>query len=79
MIEPGWTVLTAWAEHCSGPGWSNEIVNVLLVSQWGTYRVQALQPNEQTERMKALFKLSALAAEEMRSAVESAIRTADKP
>lgn len=60
-------IVAAWAEPASGPGWSNTPVWVLIRdSSTGKYRVDALQPHEQTGRMSdILYKVSSIAHTDM--------------
>ena len=58
-------VVTAWAESCSGPGWANQLVWVLVQDREGKLRLEALQPDEQSGDMQAIFRYSALAAADM--------------
>lgn len=69
----GHSVIAAWAERCAGPGWSNQLVNVITMDQWGGLHRHYLQPAEQTLDMLLLFDVSATAAEVMRKAVERAV------
>jgi len=62
-------IVAAWAERCSGPGWSNTIIWYLERDEMGTLRVEAIQPNEQTAEMMELFEFSEVAARRMLSAV----------
>jgi hypothetical protein len=64
-------VVSAWGERCSGPAWANQPVWVLICTAAGGYRLEAIQPQDQTPAMRALFNVSAAAAEEMRRAVEA--------
>lgn len=62
-------VVTAWAEFCSGPGWSNRLVWVLLRDLNGRYSVKAIQPSEQTADMMDHIPYSAMATEKLTAAV----------
>jgi len=35
-------LITAWAEHCSGPGWSNDVLWVLVETAHGKLEVVGL-------------------------------------
>lgn len=49
-------IVGAWAEAPSGPGWSNRLVWVCIRSAWdGSHRVEALQPEEQSEEILSAF------------------------
>jgi len=55
----------AWSEDCNGPGWSNQIIWVLIRDGSGTLRLDSIQPSERTEYMAALHAVSAVVAREM--------------
>jgi len=67
-------IVTAWAEKASGPGWSNFPIWVLIIEPMGTYRLECIQPEEQTDEMRTLFKVSALVAEQMTALVRAAAK-----
>lgn len=67
------TVIAAWAERCSGPGWANAPVWVLVREPDGTLRQDCLQPKEQPADMVALFRVSAAVASDMRRLAERAL------
>lgn len=69
-LEKDDRIVTAWAEACSGPGWQNNIVWVLIHGGDGRHRVEALQPGEQGEEILSLFEFSALTSARMLAAVE---------
>ena len=53
-------VLAAAPEFCSGPGWSNMIVNVHIYDyQANAYRVVYLQPDAITNDMHLIFGIGA--------------------
>lgn len=60
-LEPGDTILTAYAEPASGPGWSNSPVWVVVQGREGKLRQECLQPNEQSEAMRILYAVSTAA------------------
>lgn len=66
-------IITAYAEYCSGPGWVNNIVSVLVQDSDGALRLETLQPDEQTPRMRALFSVSEVSSWSMTSAVREAV------
>lgn len=70
-IKKGESIIIAWAESCSGPGWANQIVRVIIRKPDGELREDALQPTEQTNDMRALFSVSQAAAFSMVHAVET--------
>jgi hypothetical protein len=53
------TVLTAYAERASGPGWSNTVVVVIVIDGDGELRREWLQPEEQTEAMRLMYTVAA--------------------
>jgi hypothetical protein len=62
-------VVAAWAEHASGPGWSNRLVNVLYRDGNGMLTIERLQPDQQTADMSTLFDVSATVTLSMIAAV----------
>ena len=66
-------IITAFAEDCSGPGWSNQIIWV-IVSNKGELRTECIHPDERNERMAWLFDCSQVSHISMKNAVESWIR-----
>lgn len=55
-IEPHEVIVGAWAEACSGPGWSNRLLWVCLRNTHdGSYRIAGFQPEEQTRDMANAF------------------------
>lgn len=72
MKKPKWlrkgdTIVTAWAEYCSGPGWSNTPVWVIVQDRGGSIRRECLQPNEQSPEIYQLFHISAALQAQMLS------------
>jgi len=61
-LLPGDQVVVAWPELCSGPGWSNTIVWVIIQGSRGGLRREALQPEEQTDEMRMMFEVCGAAA-----------------
>ena len=59
MLKPEDTILTAYAEPASGPGWSNQPVIVVVQSRDGDIRLECLQPVEQSRDMWIIYRLSA--------------------
>ena len=70
-IKKGESIVIAWAESYSGPGWSNQLVRVIIRSLDGGLREEAFQPQEQTNEMRVLFSISQAAASSMIHAVET--------
>jgi len=65
ILPKGSRVVTAWAERCSGPGWTNTPVWVLIQDSDGGLRVESLQPMEQSASVRLLHGVSATCAETM--------------
>jgi len=55
-LHPGDYIVAVVPEVCSGPGWNNRLVSV-IISNSGTNRIRAeyLQPDEQSAAMAILF------------------------
>jgi hypothetical protein len=53
------TVVTAYARGASGPGWSNSPVWVVLRDPDGTLREECIQPEDQTDAMRTLYRIAA--------------------
>ena len=68
-LKPGDRIVTAWAETCAGPGWANWIVWVLVQPAAGGYRMECIQPDDQSPEVQDLFDFSALASKRMLRAV----------
>lgn len=69
-LQSGDTIVTAWAETCSGPGWVNQVVWVLIASRAGALRVEALQPHEQSRALARLHRAAAAVTELVRTEVQ---------
>lgn len=67
-------ILTAYAQTCSGPGWSNSVI-VAVIQSRGTpkYRVEYIQPEDQTRDMVVLFAAAAAINKAMIAAVDAAL------
>jgi len=70
MIEPTDTIVTAFADRCSGPGWSNSPVLVVVRDEKQKLRMEYLQPREQSGEIAALYDTSQAAHRAMVRAVE---------
>jgi hypothetical protein len=69
-------VLATHAEHATGPGWTNDWLNVLVFNADGQkIREIGLQWFEMTDEIRHLFKVCAAANKEMLGAV---LRLANK-
>lgn len=58
-LREGDRVVAAWAESCSGPGWANTPVWVLVRRRDGTTVEECIQPKDQTEAMRTLHHIAA--------------------
>ena len=71
------TIRASWAESCSGPGWSNRLIWVLIYEvTTGRHRVEALQPEEQSREIRTLFLPAAALSEELTGWVKACVKTA---
>lgn len=59
-IGKGEYLVTAWAEYCSGPGWSNQLINVIIKDINGKMRQDCLQPAEQSKSIRDMFEIHAV-------------------
>lgn len=65
-------IICAYAEHASGPGWSNTPIWVIVRdARDGSLRQECIQPDEQTAEMYTLYPVSAAAHGSMTSVVKS--------
>jgi len=64
-LGKGESLVTAWAEHASGPGWSNYVIFGIVRTSEGKLVEFSVQPEEQTPEMRTLFSVSRVANEEM--------------
>lgn len=74
MKRPAWfrkddVIVTAWAELCTGPGWANTPIWV-IVSNNNELRRECLQPNEQDHALRQLFGISCAVQAAMLKALE---------
>jgi len=80
VVKPNWKladreyIVTAYAEHARGPGWSNQIVWVIIGDANGKLRSECLQPSEQSAEVLTLFGGSAWAHGSMARAVERIVK-----
>ena len=72
-LKDGDVVVTAWAERASGPGWSNQLVWVLIRERGGKLREEAFQPCDQSDGMYELFNVCAAATESLTAEVKRAL------
>ena len=52
-------IVSAWAERCSGPGWSNQVVWYLTRDSTGNLKIHDIQPGDMSDAMLHLFNTSA--------------------
>ena len=70
FLLPGERVISAHAEPADGPGWSNQAVWVVYRDKNNKLREFAIQPNDQTPGMHALYRISAEVHRQMKAEVE---------
>lgn len=68
LLNPGEHVIAAWAEPASEPGWARPVW-ALVRNLNGELRTVCLQPNEQTEEILTLYRISVAVHFGMTSAV----------
>lgn len=70
ILNNGWLIQTAWAQHCKGHGWVNDVIWVLVQRQ-GTneLRIECVQPEDQTEEMRVLAGISEVCSDSMAQTV----------
>ncbi len=74
------TIIGAWAETPSGPGWSNRLIWVCIYDgATGRHRVDALQPKEQSEEILSAFSMHVASSDALRVAVERLAVRETKP
>ena len=60
-LKDGDVVMSAWGEECSGPGWFNTPMFVLVYNSLdGKNRIECIQPEEQSEQMRDFISVSHL-------------------
>jgi len=64
-LKPHETIVTAWAEHCYGPGWANAPVWVIVRDGNGNLRQEVIQPDEQSAEMVELHGIDAIVSSKM--------------
>lgn len=69
-IFKGDRVVATRCEYVSGPGWSNELVWVVIQEQGGNLRMEAIQPGERTSEIALLMDPCAAADKAMMCAVK---------
>jgi len=67
-------VVTAWAEHCQGPGWANFPICVLIRDRWdGKLRIEYIQPEHQTKELNMLHQFTRIPTSYLVREVEKAL------
>ena len=70
MITKHDTIITAFAERASGPGWANSPIWVIVENRVsGRMRRECIQPQDQTPQMGWMYCISAAAHASMTDAV----------
>lgn len=68
-------IITAYAERHQGPGWTNELIWVVVRNTLdGTMREECIQPDERTPAMHWLFDVAASAHTSLMEALSCAVR-----
>jgi len=57
-LRPGDSIVAAYAENASGPGWANSPVWVIVRDGDHKLRQECIQPSKQTRDMMILYRLS---------------------
>ena len=74
VLSDSTNLVAAWAEVAKGPGWKNSIIWYLTYNRFkGEYKLECLQPNEQTEIMRGMHKIAALVTDELTDKVQAFI------
>jgi len=72
-LKEGDYIHAAYAESSAGPGWANSPIWVVIQGRDGAMRLEAIQPEFQTDKMQALYSVSQSAHIAMTNAVTRAI------
>lgn len=72
-FKEGDSIITAYAESCSGPGWANSPVWVIVADGNRKLRQECIQPSEQDGFILTLYSVSQSAHISMTKAVQCAI------
>lgn len=72
-------IVCAYAENASGPGWSNSLVWVIERDGNGRLHQRAIQPEDQTAEMVALFQVCAASHVALTKAVMNADEKKRRP
>ncbi len=71
-LKPHDYIVAAYAEPCSGPGWRNSPIWVVVQDGDKNLRMECIQPKFQTAQMMDLYRISAIIHSEMTGAVSRA-------
>jgi len=69
LLNEGDRIVTAYAEHADGPGWSNRPLYIIVRNQSGELREECLQPEEQGAEVAAFYDIAAVVNKEVVGAV----------
>lgn len=69
FIDKDDTIITAFAEPASGPGWGNSPIWVIVRDRYHNLRQEVIQPKDQTPEMLSHYHISMAAHYSMRGAV----------
>lgn len=59
-LDDGEQIMAAWCKTYCGPGWTNNVVEVLVGDKSFKLRLDSLQADEQTAVIRTLFQAEAL-------------------
>jgi hypothetical protein len=77
MILKGETIVAAFAESASGPGWANQPVWVIVRAVDHAMRMECIQPSEQSTEIMTLYGVSQAAHLYMTAAVRRLLKVRD--
>lgn len=66
-------ILVVYARSASGPGWGNLPLWVVVANELNELREECIQPDEQTDAMRLLYRSSEAINNEMRQEVRRAL------
>lgn len=64
-LKPGERIVAVVPEYCAGPGWANRPIWVHIVNQANHYRMECIQPEQQSKEQQLLFRLAETAHRQM--------------
>lgn len=76
-LEPGDSIVCAYARPASGPGWSNFPLWVIVMNGDKELRTECLQPEQQTPEMLTLYNVNLAAVTALTQAVKNAAKKWD--